>query len=120
VLANSSKDKHFNTIFTMTTTVRHLITVLKMFFPGELPLKRAIYILVAVMALYPILQLHTNQVTQPRQPKMTAWLKSIGVFLMRAFHPEELDLIYGLIMDPDSIMQRICIRISMSYTDSLD
>jgi CxC5 like cysteine cluster associated with KDZ transposases len=91
VLANSSKDKHFNTIFTMTATVRDLITVLEMFFPGELPLKRAIYILVAVTALYPILRLHTNQVMQPRQPRMTAWLKSIGVLLMRAFHPEELD-----------------------------
>jgi hypothetical protein len=76
---------------TMPATVRDLITVLKMFFPGELSLKRAMYILIAVATLYPILRLHNNQATQPRQPRRTAWLKSIGVLLMRAFHPEELD-----------------------------
>lgn len=75
----------------MTATVRDLITVLETFFPNELPLNRAMYVLLAVATLYPILRLHEHQVRQPRQPQRTAWLKSIGVLLMRAFHPEQLD-----------------------------
>src|ERR1700757_2733330 len=75
----------------MTATVRDLITVLEMFLPGELPLNRAMYILLTLAALYPILRLHNNQALQPRQPQRTAWLKSIGALLVRAFHPEELD-----------------------------
>lgn len=75
----------------MTATVQDLITVLEMFLPGELPLNRAMYILLTLAALYPILRLHNNQALQPQQPRRTAWLKSIGALLVRAFHPEELD-----------------------------
>src|ERR1700736_4543214 len=76
---------------TMMATVGDLITVLQTFFPNELPLNRAMYVLLAVATLYPILRLHEHQVQQPRQPQRTAWLKSIGVLLMHAFHPEQLD-----------------------------
>src|ERR1700736_3048138 len=75
----------------MQATVQDLITVLETFFPNELPLNRALYILLAVATLYPILRLHDHQVQQPRQPQRTGWLKGIGVLLMRAFHPEQLD-----------------------------
>jgi hypothetical protein len=76
---------------TMTATVQDLITVLETFFPNELPLNRAMYVLIAVATLYPILRLHDHQVQQPRQLRRTGWLKSIGAPLMRAFHPEQLD-----------------------------
>lgn len=75
----------------MTATIRNLTTVLQLFFPGELPLKRAILVLITLIAVYPLLRLHNNQRRRPRQPRRTAWLKSIGVILMRAFHPERAD-----------------------------
>jgi len=62
-----------------------------MFFPGELPLNHAMYVILAVTALYPILWLHDHQARQPHQPRQTGWLKSIGFLLMCAFHPEQLD-----------------------------
>ena len=40
---------------TMTASVRNLVIVLEMFFPSELPQKRAIYVLVTVTAIFPII-----------------------------------------------------------------
>jgi hypothetical protein len=75
----------------MTASVRDLITVLEMFFPSELPLNRAIYVLITLAAIFPIIRLHNHQVSQPQQPRRTAWLKSIGAILNRSFNTEDLD-----------------------------
>lgn len=42
----------------MTATVRDLIFALEVFFPGEMGLRRALYVLVAVVSLWPLLRLH--------------------------------------------------------------
>ncbi|KAJ7458320.1 hypothetical protein B0H11DRAFT_2061707 [Mycena galericulata] len=73
----------------MTPTVRDLILILQIFFPGELSLHKALYLLGVIISLYPLLRLHLNQRRQPRQPGRTAWLKSISALLLGAFAQED-------------------------------
>ncbi|CAL1710820.1 unnamed protein product [Somion occarium] len=71
----------------MTATVRDFIFILETFFPGEMTLLRAFYVLATLVMLYPLLQLHQNQQKEPRQPNETAWKKAILPLLKRAFNP---------------------------------
>ncbi|KAJ6479389.1 hypothetical protein DFH09DRAFT_1253344 [Mycena vulgaris] len=75
------------------TTVRHLIFILQLFFPPELAIQQAIYILGVLISLYPVLRLHVNQLNEARrQTLLTGWMKSIQVLLRRAFHDEANDV----------------------------
>ncbi|KAJ7774303.1 hypothetical protein DFH07DRAFT_866010 [Mycena maculata] len=56
----------------MAPTVRDLILILQIFFPGELSMHKALYLLGIIISLYPLLCLHLNQWRQPRQPTRTA------------------------------------------------
>ncbi|KAJ7614262.1 hypothetical protein DFH06DRAFT_1286300 [Mycena polygramma] len=69
----------------MTATVRDLILILQIFFPSDLSLHKALYLLGVVISLYPLLRLHLNQRRQPRQPARSAWTKSILLLLLAAF-----------------------------------
>ncbi|KAJ7473665.1 hypothetical protein B0H11DRAFT_2282525 [Mycena galericulata] len=73
----------------MTPTVRDLILILQIFFPGELSMHKALYLLGVIISLYPLLRLHLNQRRQPRQPGRTAWFKSISALLLGAFAQED-------------------------------
>ncbi|KAJ7029930.1 hypothetical protein C8F04DRAFT_1368626 [Mycena alexandri] len=56
-----------------------------MFFPPELPVHQALYVLGVLISLYPILVLHANQRKSPRQPAVTGWMKSIRALLTGPF-----------------------------------
>jgi hypothetical protein len=71
--------------------VRDLILILQVFFPSDLSLDKALYVLGVIVSLYPLLRLHLNQRRQPRQPTQTAWLKSILVLLVAAFRADDPD-----------------------------
>ncbi|KAJ6455270.1 hypothetical protein C8R47DRAFT_1328937 [Mycena vitilis] len=72
----------------MTATVSDLILILQLFFPSDLSLHKALYLLSVIISLYPLLRLHLNQRRQPRQPTQTAWTKSILVLLLAAFNQD--------------------------------
>ncbi|KAJ6529563.1 hypothetical protein DFH09DRAFT_934714 [Mycena vulgaris] len=69
----------------MPGSVRQLIFILELFFPLDLSLQQAIYILGVLISLYPILRLNANQRRHPRQPPVTGWMKSIKTLLIQAF-----------------------------------
>ncbi|KAJ6486288.1 hypothetical protein DFH09DRAFT_1106152 [Mycena vulgaris] len=73
----------------MTATVRDLILILQVFFPSDLSLERALYLLGVIISLYPLLRLHLNQQRQPRQPARTAWRKSIRTLLLAVFKQDD-------------------------------
>ncbi|KAJ7152119.1 hypothetical protein C8R46DRAFT_962436 [Mycena filopes] len=73
----------------MPATVRDLILILQIFFPGDLPLHKALYLLGFLVSLYPLLRLHLNQQRQPRQPARSAWVRSIQSLLTAAFQRED-------------------------------
>ncbi|KAJ7912450.1 hypothetical protein B0H13DRAFT_2232502 [Mycena leptocephala] len=72
----------------MIPTLGHFILVLQLYFIPEFSLKRALYILTVLVATYPLFRLHMNQRREPRQPRETAWLRSIVQILAGAFNPE--------------------------------
>lgn len=72
-------------------TVQDLILVLQAFFPGDLDLTRALYVLAILPTLYPLLHLHRNQFMQPRQRDNTGWMTAIWALIYAAFHPEITD-----------------------------
>ncbi|KAJ7483117.1 hypothetical protein B0H11DRAFT_1723416 [Mycena galericulata] len=74
----------------MSPTVRDLILILQIFFPSELSMHKALYLLGVIISLYPLLRLHLNQRRQPRQRTRTAWLKSILVLLKAAFKEDDI------------------------------
>ncbi|KAJ7280149.1 hypothetical protein C8J57DRAFT_1567340 [Mycena rebaudengoi] len=76
----------------MTVSVRELIWILQMFFPLEMAVPQALSVLGALISLYPVLALHTNQRLGPHQPAVTGWMKSIQSLLTRAFIEEADDL----------------------------
>ncbi|KAJ7819718.1 hypothetical protein B0H14DRAFT_3737035 [Mycena olivaceomarginata] len=80
---------HSQLIDKMATTVRDLILILQIFFPGELSIHKAFYVLSVIISLYPLLRLHLNQRRQPHQPSQTAWTKSIVGILRGAFKLED-------------------------------
>ncbi|KAJ7148038.1 hypothetical protein C8R43DRAFT_521820 [Mycena crocata] len=73
----------------MAATVRDLILILQVFFPSDLALHKAFYLLGFLVSLYPLLRLHLNQQRQPHQPARTAWLKSIRTLLIAAFNHDK-------------------------------
>ncbi|KAL0959385.1 hypothetical protein HGRIS_014636 [Hohenbuehelia grisea] len=73
----------------MAVTVRDLIIVLETFFPGHLSLHQALYVLVLMGSLFPLLRLHQTQRRQPRQPRETAWMKTITQTLRDALYTED-------------------------------
>ncbi|KAJ7715578.1 hypothetical protein DFH07DRAFT_1014705 [Mycena maculata] len=72
----------------MGMSVRELIFVLELFFPPELAIQQAIYVLGVMISLYPILRLHLNQRQEPHQPIVTGWMKSFRALLTHAFVQE--------------------------------
>ncbi|KAJ7321319.1 hypothetical protein DFH08DRAFT_917265 [Mycena albidolilacea] len=75
----------------MTATVRDLILILEAFFPGDLALHQALYLLGVILSLYPLFRLHRNQQRQPPWRARTAWLASIRDLLVAAFQPEDAE-----------------------------
>ncbi|KAJ7871455.1 hypothetical protein B0H14DRAFT_3569770 [Mycena olivaceomarginata] len=69
--------------------MRHLIWILNSFFPPELAVQQALYVLGVIISLYPIARLHLNQMHEARrQSPLTGWMRSIHTLLTRAFHEE--------------------------------
>ncbi|KAJ7245525.1 hypothetical protein C8J57DRAFT_1524243 [Mycena rebaudengoi] len=75
----------------MSATVHDLIIVLELFFPRDLPFRQALYVLMVVISVYPLLRLHLNQQRQPRQPARTAWYKAVLGLLAIALERGEND-----------------------------
>ncbi|KAJ7189142.1 hypothetical protein C8R46DRAFT_1244694 [Mycena filopes] len=59
------------------------------FFPRDLPLSKALYLLGFFVSLYPLLQLHLNQQWQLHQLACSAWVQSIQSLLTAAFQRED-------------------------------
>ncbi|KAJ6471226.1 hypothetical protein C8R47DRAFT_1297591 [Mycena vitilis] len=73
----------------MGASVQQLIFILELFFPPELAMQQALYVLAVLVSLYPVLRLHSNQINEARrQNPQTGWKKSIHTLLTRAFHEE--------------------------------
>ncbi|KAJ7348439.1 hypothetical protein DFH08DRAFT_808179 [Mycena albidolilacea] len=90
----------------MIPSLGHFMVVLQLYFLREFSLQRAFYILTVLVATYPLFKLHLNQRREPRQPRETAWLRSIFTILDGAFNskhehphfpPEADDLGPGLV-----------------------
>lgn len=75
----------FNSTSTMIPTLGNFIVILQLYFLHEFSLQRAFYILTVLVATYPLFRLHLNQRQEPRQPRETAWLRSVTAILARAF-----------------------------------
>ncbi|KAJ7470610.1 hypothetical protein FB451DRAFT_1254290 [Mycena latifolia] len=70
----------------MGASVRELIFILQLFFPPELAVQQAFYVLNVLISLYPILRLHANQLNEARrQSPLTGWKRSVRTLLARAF-----------------------------------
>ncbi|KAJ7632345.1 hypothetical protein FB45DRAFT_1026523 [Roridomyces roridus] len=73
----------------MVASVKDLRLILELFFPPELAMQQAIYVLSVLITLYPIFLLHSNQLNEARrQAPLTGWKKTIQVLLTRAFEDE--------------------------------
>ncbi|KAJ7777716.1 hypothetical protein DFH07DRAFT_976931 [Mycena maculata] len=72
----------------MIPTLGNFIVILQLYFLHEFSLQRAFYILTVLVATYPLFRLHLNQRQEPRQPRDTAWLRSITSILAQAFTSE--------------------------------
>ncbi|KAJ7110994.1 hypothetical protein C8R44DRAFT_833366 [Mycena epipterygia] len=72
----------------MPPSVKDLILILQLFFPGDLSLQQGLYVFAVIISLYPILRLHANQRREPRQPARTGWFKTLATLLTRAFSDE--------------------------------
>ncbi|KAJ6582310.1 hypothetical protein B0H19DRAFT_1252414 [Mycena capillaripes] len=101
----------------MGPTVRDLILILQIFFPGDLSLEKALYVLGVVISLYPLLRLHLNQRRQPRQPIQSAWMKSILILLIGAFKSDTDTSPWASGIDRgDEYAASICADLSPLYT----
>ncbi|KAJ7768662.1 hypothetical protein DFH07DRAFT_1007962 [Mycena maculata] len=72
----------------MIPTLGNFIVILQLYFLHQFSLQRAFYILTVLIATYPLFRLHLNQRQEPRQPRDTAWLRSITSILAQAFTSE--------------------------------
>ncbi|KAJ7778448.1 hypothetical protein B0H16DRAFT_1300737 [Mycena metata] len=73
----------------MPASVRQLILILQLFFPPELAVQQAIYVLGVLISLYPLFRLHSNQLNEARrQSPLTGWKRTIKTLLTRAFGDE--------------------------------
>ncbi|KAJ7278283.1 hypothetical protein C8J57DRAFT_1449056 [Mycena rebaudengoi] len=112
----------------MIATLGRFTVVLQLYFLEEFSLQRVFYILSVLVATYPLFRLHLNQRREPRQPRETAWLRSIADIFVAAFdqaheHPDfppndsdigpqlsqrvlqDLEQLYGLLGIPDESTQ---------------
>ncbi|KAK7033866.1 hypothetical protein R3P38DRAFT_2917807 [Favolaschia claudopus] len=72
----------------MIPSLGHGLAVLQLYFVAQFSLQRVFYILSVLIATYPLFKLHLNQLREPRQPRETAWLRSIHTMVYRAFGAE--------------------------------
>ncbi|KAK6966551.1 hypothetical protein R3P38DRAFT_2401967, partial [Favolaschia claudopus] len=72
----------------MIPSLGHGLAVLQLYFVAQFSLRRVFYILSILITTYPLFQLHLNQLNEPRQPRETAWLRSIHAVLYSAFGAE--------------------------------
>ncbi|KAJ6527931.1 hypothetical protein DFH09DRAFT_935466 [Mycena vulgaris] len=98
-------------------TLGNFIVVLQLYFVHEFSLQRALYILTVLVATYPLFRLHLNQRREPRQPRETAWLRSVVAILRAAFnsqheHPYFLPEAESLGND---LSQRVCESLEQLY-----
>ncbi|KAJ6474228.1 hypothetical protein C8R45DRAFT_1160429 [Mycena sanguinolenta] len=70
----------------MGPTVRDLILILQIFFPGDLDLRQALYLFGVIFSVYPLLRFHLNQRRQPGQRARSAWVNTIRSLLQNAFN----------------------------------
>ncbi|KAJ7912590.1 hypothetical protein B0H13DRAFT_1613336 [Mycena leptocephala] len=70
----------------MIPSLGQFLVVLQLYFIHEFSLQRAFYVVTVLVASYPLFKLHLNQHREPRQPRQTAWLRSIVAILEDAFH----------------------------------
>ncbi|KAF7371760.1 hypothetical protein MVEN_00032600 [Mycena venus] len=101
----------------MATTVRDLILILQIFFPAELSIHKAFYVLGVIISVYPLLRLHLNQRRQPHQPVRSAWTTGILGILKAAFECEDnYPPIWASGIDRgDEYAQNICDELSPLY-----
>ena len=85
----------------MSSSVRDLIAVLQIFFPGAVPLPTALCVLASVVSVFPLLKLHKNQRRDARQPQRTAWFNSITSVLLKSFRAEQQIGLEQLYIDED-------------------
>lgn len=93
LISNSIGIKCFRNIDLLRTamgaSVRELIFILQLFFPPELAVQHALYVLGVLISLYPVFRLHTNQLREARrQSPLTGWKRTIRTLLSRAFLAE--------------------------------
>ncbi|KAJ7884489.1 hypothetical protein B0H13DRAFT_2235352 [Mycena leptocephala] len=73
----------------MPASVRQLSLILELFFPPELAVQQAIYVLGVLVSLYPLFRLHGNQLREARrQTPLTGWKRSIKTLIARSFEDE--------------------------------
>jgi hypothetical protein len=72
----------------MSSTIQDFKLVLETFFPISLPFHDIFVALSVLVAIIPLIKLHQNQRTQPRQPGNTAWLKSAHLLFKNLFSPQ--------------------------------
>jgi hypothetical protein len=72
-------------------TTHHLILFLQVCVPEDLTARRALYLLMVLVELYPLLQLHHAQLAHAHQPQEMGWLTAIWVLVYTAFYPETFD-----------------------------
>ncbi len=75
----------------MATTLRDLLVLLDAYLPKDLTIPQALQVVLTVMALFPLLRLHSNQRRQPRQPQETGWKKRTLPIIRKAFREEGVD-----------------------------
>lgn len=69
---------------TMRATTRDFTFILETYFAPDDNFTRMLYVLTAVLSLWPLWRLHRRQSQDPRQPALTAWSKSIRSSLRSA------------------------------------
>ncbi|TBU36590.1 hypothetical protein BD309DRAFT_984840, partial [Dichomitus squalens] len=87
----------------MLSTSGDLVFLLQTYFSAGISLVRSLYILTALVSLWPLWRLHRCQTHDPRQPALTGWSKSLRQTLQSAAQqhiPYNNDTEYGL--DEDS------------------
>ncbi|EJF55596.1 hypothetical protein DICSQDRAFT_73391 [Dichomitus squalens LYAD-421 SS1] len=87
----------------MLSTSGDLVFLLQTYFSADISLVRSLYILTALVSLWPLWRLHRRQTHDPRQPALTGWSKSLRQTLQSAAQqhiPYNNDTEYGL--DEDS------------------
>ncbi|KAJ7603022.1 hypothetical protein DFH06DRAFT_1152278 [Mycena polygramma] len=103
----------------MVASVGQLSLILALFFPPELAVQQAVYVLGVLISLYPLYQLHGNQMKEARrQNPRTAWKRTMKTLLTRSFS-EEADNVEAWttgINLAEEFAEYICADIDRLYT----